>query len=327
MFPQVPADSLPRIAEAVQALSDFYIRHPEGETPWGEAFCRTAYRHYFLPLNFTRAQLVITRGLQVGFFHGLRRFVDWGAGPGTASMALAANAEIRPQINSQLLFDHSAPALETFRDLHSSLVQPQVTTRLNLQDLPAPAETALVFSYSLTELPDLPAGWNRFEALMILEPSTSQDGRRLMALRERLMAEGYHIWAPCVHPQACPLLTHSKQDWCHDRTAVQAPEWFQRLEQLLPMRNRTVTVSYLLARRTLPPAFLRRQARLTGDSLEEKGKTRQLVCRGDQREFLTWMHKTLKPQTLARGELIRLPAVEEMDLRANELRLKRPLAE
>lgn len=176
----------------------------------------------------------------------------------------------------------------------------------------------MIFSYSLTEVSDLPKSWNQFEAVMILEPSTSQDGRMLLKLREELIKNGFHIWAPCTHQQSCPLLNESKHDWCHDRFHVQSPDWFQKLENQLPMKNKTVTTSYVLARKRTPPEQLMNLARLTGDSMEEKGKTRQLVCRGPKREFLSWMHKNTHSQTLARGELIELPA--DLQIKSNELR-------
>ena len=155
---------------------------------------------------------------------------------------------------------------------------------------------------------------------MILEPSTSQDGRKLLETRRLLLEKGYSIWAPCTHQLNCPLLTHSKNDWCHDRVHVSSPDWFLELESHLPMKNKTVTTSYLLARKRKAPEFLQKKARLTGDTLEEKGKTRQLICRNEQREFLTWMHKNIEPQTLARGELIDLP--QDFEVKSNELRLK-----
>ncbi|MGZ3727035.1 MAG: small ribosomal subunit Rsm22 family protein, partial [Pseudobdellovibrio sp.] len=130
----------------------------------------------------------------------------------------------------------------------------------------------------------------------------------------------YSIWAPCTHHQSCPLLTHSKHDWCHDRTHVNAPEWFEQVEDLLPMKNRTVTTSYLLARKKTAPVQLKTLARTTGDSLEEKGKTRQLVCRNESREFLTWMHKNSEPQVIPRGELVDLSSTA-LEAKSNELRL------
>lgn len=323
MFLDSPSDSLSQIAQSVLHLSDFYINNPMGETPWNQKFCQIAYRNYYLPLNRIRCAQVIERGLEVGFFEGLTHFIDWGCGPGTASLALAHNLTLKSQIKEQHLYDISPTVLKVFSDLHDQLVKPQIHTQLDLSRLPQHKNSCLVFSYSITEISDLPRGWKDFEALMILEPSTTQDGRKLLELRKKLIAEGYSIWAPCTHKKDCPLLAQSKHDWCHDRAPVAAPEWFLDLEQLLPMKNRTVTTSYLLARKKIAPEFLKSKARLTGDSLDEKGKTRQLICRSENREFLTWMHKSIEPEVLARGDLIDLPI--DYEVKSNELRLKSPL--
>lgn len=327
MFPESPSEKLQIIADSVLKLSDFYIKNPDAETPWNQKFCQLAYRHYYLPLNYIRCAQVIARGTQVGFFAGLTHFIDWGCGPGTASLALADSETLNTQIKKQILFDLSKNTISSFSDLHSNLISKDYFDFLDLKTAPNKQHTCLVFSYALTELNALPQGFDESEALMILEPSTSQDGRRLMNLRQNLIENGYSIWAPCTHQLPCPLLTHSKNDWCHDRAHVKAPAWFTDLEKLLPMKNRTVTTSYLLARKRKPVEGVNTsattKARLTGDSLDEKGKTRQLLCRNDQREFLTWMHKSLKVQTLARGDLIDLP--DDFEVKANELRLKKPL--
>lgn len=323
MFADQPSHPIQRVAQSILRLSDFYIAQPAAATPWNDDYCQVAYRNYYLPLNQMRCAQVIERGQQVGFFEGLSHFIDWGCGPGTASLALAAHQDIRTHIKTQTLFDHSATVLKVFSDLHAQLVNVKKVDQLKLKNCPDPQHTLLTFSYSLTELQQPPEGWNQFEALMILEPSTSDDGRKLLALREKLKAEGYSIWAPCTHQKACPLLNKSKHDWCHDRLTVDAPEWFEELENYLPMRNRTVTMSYLLARKKPVPASIRSYARLTGDSLEEKGKTRQLVCRGEEREFLTWMHKSTTPQVLSRGDLVKLP--ENLEVKSNELRVNQDI--
>ena len=196
--------------------------------------------------------------------------------------------------------------------------------KLSLKNLSIdPKKSLLIFSYSLTEMKSLPDGYDQFESIMILEPSTQDDGRKLLQTREKLIAQGYHVWAPCVHQQSCPLQNQSKTDWCHDRFHVKAPDWFLKMEPFLPFRNRTITTSYLLAKKTPPPAEIKNFARITGDSLDEKGKTRQLVCRNTDREFLTWMHKSITVQTIPRGELVTLPT--ELEKKSNELRLSHPV--
>lgn len=319
MFAPTPTEKLQFIADSVLRLSDFYIEQPEAGTPWSERYCQIAYRHYYLPLNYQRCKKVLQRGQELGFFEDLKNFIDWGAGPGTASLAIKEVLGV--QVKKQMLFDLNKNTMQMFSDLHQSLGDKTYLDFLDLRTAyPDKKNTCLVFSYSLTEKNELPVGWKDYEALMILEPSTSQDGRKLLSLRQSLIDEGYTIWAPCTHQKSCPLLSLSKNDWCHDRVKVEAPDWFLQLEQLLPMKNKTITTSYLLARRKKPAESLALKARLTGDSMEEKGKTRQLVCRNEQREFLTWMHKSLQPQTLNRGDLITIPV--DVELKSNELRLK-----
>jgi len=81
-----------------------------------------------------------------------------------------------------------------------------------------------------------------------------------------------------------------------------------------------VTTSYILARKKPAPTYPSNVGRLVGDSREEKGKTRQMFCRGEKREFLTWMHKKITPQTFPRGELAELP--KQFEEKSNELRVE-----
>lgn len=301
------------LAQNVRALSDFFIAKPEAPTPWHESWAQIAYLCYYLPLNSARFSGVIEQAEDRDFFSGLERVIDFGAGPATASLTLAEKHRFQfqlieraaePQKFVEKFFPHFR-AEEWLRTFSAS----------RLQDA---EKTLAVFSYSLTELSDLPDWAYQCEALMIVEPSTQQDGRKLLELRRRLLEKGYHIWAPCTHAGACPLLTQSKTDWCHDRVHFAAPNWFLKVEEHLPMKNRTLTMSYLLARKTAPTAV--NGVRVVGDLLQEKGKDRQLICRGPEREFLAWMHKSGLHQEIPRGVLIEIPP--EWSKVSNEIRVQ-----
>lgn len=302
-----------KIAESIKKLSDYFIENPEGATPWHEAWAQIAYAAYFLPLNHARVQSVVREGLRQRFYDGLDSIIDFGSGFGTASLAFPEE-----------LF-REFTLVERAKEICSSydFLPPEKTRWLSTIDKLATPEKALaVFSYSLTELSELPAWAKRAEALMILEPSTQQDGRALLALRQKLIDEGYTMWAPCPHQLACPLFSKSKTDWCHDRIFFNAPAWFTAFEQHLPMRNHTLTMSYLLARKKRvdqPPGI----GRTVGDLLKEKGKDRQLVCKDDQRDFFAWMHKNGVLQEIPRGELVKLP--DDLQKVANELRVRQPI--
>lgn len=313
------------LARAVRQLSDFYIAQPTAATPWQERWAQAAYLAYFLPLNFARVSRVVDEGLNRGFFSGLKSLIDFGSGPGTAQLAVSRRV---PEIELSICVDRRREPL----DLHQLLAgdaHPGLRLRTDLPStvLPERNTRLAIFSYAWTELERLPAWALESEALLIVEPSTREDGRRLLEMRRTCLAHGFHVWAPCTHAGPCPLLEKGERDWCHDRIAWSpTPEW-TALEQELPMKNRTLTFSYLLLRKTPPPeATSTRLARMIGDPLAEKGKTRQLVCRGPDREFLAWFPQRLQelPQ-LDRGDLIELGS--DLQIKANELRIRDPQKE
>lgn len=301
------------LAKCVQTLSDFFITKPEAPTPWHERWAQIAYLCYYLPVNAARLNGLIHEAEARHFFDDLEQVIDFGAGLATASMTLQ---ERRQNLAFQLIERASEPqqliekyfpqfkAQEWLRTFSPSRLKPE-------------KKTLALFSYSLTELSDLPDWAYQCEALMLVEPATQQDGRRLLQLRQKLIDQGFHIWAPCTHEGPCPLLTQSKTDWCHDRIHFTAPQWFLNMEAHLPMKNKTLTASYILARKTA--LTTQKAARTVGDRLREKGKDRQMICRGPDREFLVWMHKTGIQQEIPRGVLIEIP--DELQKVSNELRV------
>jgi hypothetical protein len=157
---------------------------------------------------------------------------------------------------------------------------------------------------------------------LIIEPSTHQDARNLQELRQTLIDEGFYAWAPCTHQGKCPLLLHSQKDWCHHRIHVDMPEWFQAVERHLPFKNKTLTLSYLMMSKRVPELSLpqRQKVRVIGDVLEEKGKSKALICRGEEREFFSILHRDSKEFPHERGDIAVLCG--EVEKKGNEVRLK-----
>ncbi|HET8726094.1 MAG TPA: small ribosomal subunit Rsm22 family protein, partial [Alphaproteobacteria bacterium] len=50
------------------------------------------------------------------------------------------------------------------------------------------------------------------DTLLIVEPGTPAGWARVLSARNRLIAAGAHLVAPCPHAAACPL---APPDWCH----------------------------------------------------------------------------------------------------------------
>jgi hypothetical protein len=305
-------------AKSVQKLSNHYVAEPDSISPWSQSYARDALLSYFHPLNQARAHRVAHKGAELGFFEGLTNWFDIGCGSAAASMGfLEALSELhQPSAHSLELVDHSDEITKiAMQILNGSALQPaQVTSAAQSLDFLKRENikpgSLLILSYVLTEsspkaLELLLKRMPNLEAVAIMEPSTSQDARKLQALRPVLIKAGFRLWAPCTHEGECPLLKDSDRDWCHDRLVPKLPSWWSELESGLPMKNKTVTVSYLLARRTARPSHAK-EVRVIGDRLDEKTKVRQMICRGDQREFISWFPSRLKEEAesfhLSRGD-------------------------
>jgi hypothetical protein len=180
--------------------------------------------------------------------------------------------------------------------------------------------TLAIFSYSFTELEHLPSWVNNCDGLMMIEPSTKDDARRLQALRSELMEHGWFVWGPCTHTAACPMLLAGERDWCHDRFTWRQPAWLKAIEDHLPMKNGTLPCAWMMFKKIPPNHQAVPLARVTGDLLEYKGYAKQLVCRGSSREFLSWQKKIFKhyPE-VARGDLVRIN--QDVLTKGDELRL------
>jgi ribosomal protein RSM22 (predicted rRNA methylase) len=146
--------------------------------------------------------------------------LDVGAGPGTATWAVA---ETFPSLQRFTLLD----ANEALRALALGLV----TDSFRLRDVSyergearaslAKADTAdlVVASYVIGEIGEgerralTELMWEKTrDTLLVVEPGTPAGYARIIALRERLIALGAHVVAPCPHDGKCPL---QPPDWCH----------------------------------------------------------------------------------------------------------------
>jgi ribosomal protein RSM22 (predicted rRNA methylase) len=146
--------------------------------------------------------------------------LEVGAGPGTAAWA---SAEVFPSLRSFALLDANdalrSLALDLARD--STRLRAVNYDRGEARAALAKAEAAdlVVASYMIGELSDAeqPAVaalmWEKTrDTLLIVEPGTPAGYARIIALRERLIASGAHVAAPCPHDGRCPL---AAPDWCH----------------------------------------------------------------------------------------------------------------
>ncbi|MEZ5781895.1 MAG: small ribosomal subunit Rsm22 family protein [Rhizobiaceae bacterium] len=144
--------------------------------------------------------------------------LDVGAGPGTSFWAAT---DCWPTIVHATMIEASVPA----REAGIRLAQEHaVAGRWISADATSPlsgvvAADLVTLAYVLDELPANALGplvarlWElTSQCLIVIEPGTPAGWKRILAVRETLIAAGAHIVAPCPHQNSCPI---SEPDWCH----------------------------------------------------------------------------------------------------------------
>ena len=294
------------LAGSIQRQSDFYIENPGSPTPWSKDWCKEAQTSYYNILNSARMAQVFQRLDQVGFLEGISELHDFGSGLGATVHGLNNLRDIKMPLFLYEQADWPRQFLAKTFDCKTPVSRPKPFDKNGL----------LAASYSFNELKDLPKWISDFDHILIVEPATHQASRKLLGWRSDLIEKGYHVWAPCTHQGACPLLTESAKDWCHDGVRFEPPKNLELIYQRLPFASEYLTFCYLAVSKRAP--VLEGAARITGDRRKEKGKLRQMVCFRSQREFLTGMKKNSSFNGCYRGELIQIPEFEE---KSNELRI------
>ncbi|MDT0306201.1 small ribosomal subunit Rsm22 family protein [Streptomyces sp. DSM 44917] len=156
--------------------------------------------------------------------------LDLGGGTGAAAWAAAA---VWPAANAPgtgrgerptLVLDRAGPALDLGRELAARAPDPHLRAaewRRASLDAPGPLPPAglVTASYVLNELAPpardalVDAAAAAGTAVVLVEPGTPDGYLRVRAARDRLIAAGLTVLAPCPHDAACPITPG--EDWCH----------------------------------------------------------------------------------------------------------------
>ncbi|MEV0256661.1 small ribosomal subunit Rsm22 family protein [Streptomyces sp. NPDC050732] len=217
-------DGLPP-KQATQAV-DRLIANYRGRTPTDAPILRdradvVAYAAYRMPATFeaVRAALAaLADAAPEGWAPASH--VDVGGGTGAATWAVAATwAGERPVT----VLDWAEPALALGRELAGTTpgLSAARWQRSRIGSTLTIESTDLVtVSYVLGELTEADrrsvvdaAADAAEQAVVIIEPGTPDGYGRIIEARDRLIAAGYRIAAPCPHSSACPI--EPGTDWCH----------------------------------------------------------------------------------------------------------------
>lgn len=192
------------------------------------------------------------------------RVLDLGAGTGAAGRVIR---ELYPQVDLLAVDRVAGPGI-LVADVVRGARPAGVTGRFDL----------IIAAHLLNELAPrldldgrvaLVKAWCREllqpEGLCILiEPALRDTSRALLGVRDRLLASGLSVLAPCLFQGPCPALQRDR-DWCHDSADV-----------LVPGRSR-VDFSYLVLSHAQPQLNPSRY-RVVSDPLKDKGRLRLFIC-------------------------------------------------
>ncbi|MEV8564405.1 small ribosomal subunit Rsm22 family protein [Streptomyces sp. NPDC051322] len=220
-------DGLPpkQAAQAVERL----IANYRGTTPTHTPVLRdrsdvAAYAAYRMPATFeaVRSALDAFRAAVPGWVPATH--TDIGGGTGAASWAVAGAWEDAGGDHRSTVLDWAEPALDLGRELaaaagppalrHAEWRRTRIGPALSLQ-----SADLVTLSYVLGELTEadrtavVDTAAAAAQAVVVVEPGTPDGYLRIMAARDRLIAAGLRIAAPCPHSEACPIERGS--DWCH----------------------------------------------------------------------------------------------------------------
>jgi len=256
------------------------------------------------------------------------RVLDVGSGPGP--MALAA---LDAGAREVLAIDRSNAAIDVARALAPGLKTARWESPRPLPDGPFD----LVFAgHVLNELGgDLDARVRLVEsmrarlapagAVVLIEPALRETSRALLELRDRLVAGGAAVLAPCLYRGDCPALVR-QGDWCHAERTWTVPAVVDELAHAAKLHRETLKMSYLVlaapgaAWPSLPAGRL---FRIVSEPLPQKGQHRFVGCGPEGRVPLILPHKHVGPHNrafvdLSRGDVIR---TDRLAARGDGLRL------
>lgn len=228
----VPAS---RLAPIVERLIDDYRGGGAATSPPRQApILRTdadaaAYAAYRMPATYTAVHDGLARAADVVGSLAPRTLLDVGGGTGAA---VWASARLWPTLESATVLEGSEPVIALGRRLAAGAGDAVVRTARWERALldggsTLPVADLVTVCYLLGELPEPVRGTlvdeaaRRAGTVAVVEPGTPAGYRRVLAARERLVAAGMSVAAPCPHDAACPI---TGDDWCHfaarvDRTA------------------------------------------------------------------------------------------------------------
>jgi len=208
------------IRKAAEQLSQRYrgeVR--DGRLHLSNDLATSAYLATRLPATYAAIRASMAAIADIRDAWEPKTLLDVGAGPGSVFWAAC---DQWPSITHATMVEACDPIRRVGEQL-AQHAKPQHATWIAAdiqRGLPDLQRADLVtLSYVLGELtpaaidPLIERLWaSSRDTFLVVEPGTPAGWQRILLVRNRLIALGAHILAPCPHAERCPLTT---PDWCH----------------------------------------------------------------------------------------------------------------
>lgn len=270
-----------RLGPMVRAVSEAYNRdgHADALSPRTRLAARLGF---FLPRDIPKASGAVREVAARGWIPADARVLDVGAGLGATTFGLARVVGEGIRVTA---VDKDAAALELFRALAEPIRLDTYCLDLARAPLPPGPFDVVLLGQVLSEHSAglLDAAVERLAPaglLVVVEPALRDRTRALMAERDRLVARGLRVVAPCLRAGPCPMRSRPA-DWCHEDLDVDLPPWLVPVARAAGLRWEGLTFAYFVGRRegdTLADQLGPGVARVVDRPRPSRGKHELVLC-------------------------------------------------
>lgn len=298
---------------------------------------RKAYLSYYLPSNLLKIQLPL-KELSLHQKNILSkeylRILDIGSGPGSASLGVLdffSRLEKKPVLEFTAV-DHVA---ENLKDAAAYFASHQERCSINaslhtlktsvekLEPLLKGHQDLIILSNVLNELfrNDEDRIVRRVDILnkimmrflahdgscIIIEPALHDTSREMLLVRDGLLAQGFHVYSPCLMNENCPALINPK-DWCHEDVPWEPPALIKEIDKLAGLRKDSLKFSYVVLRKddlSLKDIYGPDSFRIVSEPIMSKGKIEFYLCGKGGRRLIVRLDKDKSPANEAFGAMER----------------------
>ncbi len=267
---------------------------------------RQAYVVYYLPVNYAKTRMVLRELKQFAALPSKPRVLDFGSGPGTASLAAVDELD-HPQLtlvdivgeahtDAEWLLGTYAAGRASFGFKNEVSGRYDVVLAVNvLAEMRDASELRRILETAVE-----PSGY-----FILIEPALKETTQRVQAWRDELAAAGWTIAAPCLGATRCPLRT-SDELWCHQDLPWKRPAFVDDVDRRVGLDKQSLQFSYLIITKTgaaRPGGW-----RVVSNAHRAKGRVWMSLCGKDliRAELLTRFRseKTADFEHARRGDVL-----------------------